>query len=59
MGQAYDRAHLEWLSTAAKLLRIRTVACGVEDEPTLAELRRIGIDYAQGIIVNKMGPLMA
>lgn len=59
MSDTYDRAHLEWLGTAAKLLRIRTVACGVEDEATLGELRRIGIDYAQGVIINKMGPLMA
>ncbi|SFF30471.1 diguanylate cyclase (GGDEF) domain-containing protein [Fontimonas thermophila] len=59
MHDRYDRAHLEWLRTASGLLNVRTVACGVEDEATLEEMRRIGIDYAQGVILNKMGLLMA
>ncbi len=53
-----DRAHLDWINDAAHQLGVKTVATGVEQEDWLQELRRLGVDYAQGVRVNKIGPLM-
>lgn len=54
-----DRAYVNWINEAAHQLDRRTIATGVEDEATLKMLRELGIDYAQGIQINKLGPLMA
>jgi len=42
--------------TLAKELRIKTIAEYVEDGETLAEVCRIGIDYAQGYHVSRPSP---
>ena len=38
---------------------IRTVAEYVQDEAILAQVREIGVDYAQGYAVGKLRPLTA
>ncbi len=41
----------------ARSLHIETVAEFVEDQPTAAELRRLGVDYAQGYAFGRPQPL--
>jgi EAL domain-containing protein (putative c-di-GMP-specific phosphodiesterase class I) len=41
----------------ARELEIETIAEGVEDQATLEELRRIGVDNAQGYWIGRPGPL--
>jgi diguanylate cyclase (GGDEF)-like protein/PAS domain S-box-containing protein len=43
-----NRSMVEAISKVGRALGIATVAECVESEPVLAELRRIGVDYAQG-----------
>ena len=40
----------------AKQFEIKTIAEGVEDEATLRELRRLGVDYAQGYYIGRPKP---
>jgi diguanylate cyclase (GGDEF)-like protein len=55
---AVDRAQLQWLVATCRLLGRQTVACGVEREDMVAPLSALGLDYVQGVAVNKMGPLV-
>jgi PAS domain S-box-containing protein len=41
----------------ARQFKIETIAEGVEDQATLDELRRIGVDYAQGFWTGRPAPL--
>ncbi len=41
----------------AKQFEIKTIAEGVEDQTTLEELRRMGVDYAQGYHIGRPMPL--
>jgi PAS domain S-box-containing protein len=41
----------------ARQFQIETIAEGVEDQPTLDELQRLGIDYAQGYWIGRPAPL--
>ncbi len=41
----------------ARQFRIQTIAEGVEDEATLDELRRLGVDYGQGYWLGSPAPL--
>ncbi len=41
----------------ARQFKIETIAEGVEDQATLDELRRIGVDYAQGLWTGRPAPL--
>ena len=50
-------AKLKSVSRVAKTIGIKTVAELVEDEATIAALRNLGIDYAQGFAISKPGPL--
>lgn len=52
------RAQLEWLCTAARLMKLTVVACGAEDADALLALKPLGFDYLQGNAVNRMGPLV-
>lgn len=52
------RAQLEWLCTTARLMKLSTVACGVDDAEALLTLKPLGFDYLQGSAVNRMGPLV-
>ena len=37
---------------------MRTIAEGVEDEPTRAVLAELGVDYAQGYLLARPQPLL-
>ncbi len=41
----------------ARQFEMKTIAEGVEDQATLDELRRIGVDYAQGFWIGRPAPL--
>lgn len=50
-------AKLTSVSRVAKTIGIKTVAELVEDQATIAVLRRLGVDYAQGFGISQPGPL--
>ncbi len=52
-----DRQVVEAIVGVAHQFEIETVAEGVEDQATLEELRRIGVDYAQGYWTGRPVPL--
>jgi PAS domain S-box-containing protein len=41
----------------ARVFKIETIAEGVEDQATLEELRRLGVDYGQGYWIGSPAPL--
>jgi diguanylate cyclase (GGDEF)-like protein/PAS domain S-box-containing protein len=47
-----NRALVESINRVAHVLGLKTIAEWAEDEPTLAALRQIGVDYAQGYAVG-------
>ncbi|MGH9362091.1 MAG: EAL domain-containing protein, partial [Thermoanaerobaculia bacterium] len=54
-----ERALVASINQIGHLLGIRTIAESVEDADTLAALREIGVDYAQGFGVAPPQPLPA
>jgi EAL domain-containing protein (putative c-di-GMP-specific phosphodiesterase class I) len=50
--------HLHWASDIAAALNITTVATGIENEALLGPLQSAGVRYAQGLALNKLGPLL-
>lgn len=52
-----DLAKLTAIHSVAKKLGITTVAELVENEATIAKLREVGIDYAQGFGISRPRPL--
>ncbi|WP_375183996.1 EAL domain-containing protein [Aquabacterium sp.] len=54
---ALDHAAVRCFRDVAKVLGLRTIAEFVEDEATVTELRRIGVDFAQGYLVHRPEPL--
>ncbi len=52
-----DRAIVESIVTIAKSLDMLTVAEGVEDAETLDDLRKMGVDYAQGYHLGRPAPV--
>jgi PAS domain S-box-containing protein len=52
-----DRQVVQAIIGVAHQFDIKTVAEGVEDEATLEELRRMGVDYAQGYWIGRPAPL--
>lgn len=57
MTDPLDSAIISSFKSIAKAGDITTVALCVEDESTLTQLGRLGIDYAQGNIIAKPQPL--
>jgi EAL domain-containing protein (putative c-di-GMP-specific phosphodiesterase class I) len=53
-----DRHVVSAIVAVAKQFEIATVAEGVEDQATLEELRRMGVDYAQGYHIGRPVPLL-
>lgn len=43
----------------ARQFQIETIAEGVEDQATLDELQRLGVDYAQGYWIGRPAPLLS
>lgn len=52
-----DQAMVTSINNIAHIMGLKTVAEFVEDNATLELLRRIGIDYAQGYLINQPAPL--
>jgi PAS domain S-box-containing protein len=52
-----SRKVVEVIVNLAHGFELKTVAEGVEDEPTLALLRTLGVDYAQGYHLGRPAPL--
>jgi EAL domain-containing protein (putative c-di-GMP-specific phosphodiesterase class I) len=52
-----DRQVVLAITGVAKQFGIETIAEGVEDQATLDELRRLGIDYGQGYWIGRPAPL--
>src|SRR5450755_3387904 len=52
-----DRQVVEAIVGVARQFKIAPIAEGVEDQATLEELRRIGVDYAQGYWTGRPAPL--
>ena len=51
-------ARVTAIDRVAKKIGVRTIAELVEDEETIARLKEIGIDFAQGFGISKPGPLI-
>ena len=54
---AVDRSMVEAISKVGRALGISTVAEWVEDEAVLDELKRIGVDFAQGYHLALPAPI--
>lgn len=54
---AINRALVKAINEVGHVMGISTVAEYVEDEPTLAVVRELGLDYAQGYAVGLLRPL--
>jgi diguanylate cyclase (GGDEF)-like protein/PAS domain S-box-containing protein len=52
-----NRAMVKAINEVGHVMGIRTVAEYVEDEPTLATVRELGVDFAQGYAVGSLRPL--
>jgi diguanylate cyclase (GGDEF)-like protein/PAS domain S-box-containing protein len=53
-----QRALVESILQIARVLGMRTIAEGIEDEETLEILRQIGVDYGQGFCLHRPSPLV-
>ena len=56
---AVDRSMVEAISKVGRALGISTVAECVESQPVLDELKRIGVDFAQGYLIADPQPISA
>lgn len=52
-----QRALVESIQQIGHVLGMSTIAEGIEDEETLRVLREIGVDYGQGYVLHRPGPL--
>lgn len=53
-----DRMALKWFREVAEITSRKTIATGVETNDMLKVVTELGIDFAQGVAVNKLGPLI-
>ena len=56
---AINRAMVKAINEVGHVMGLKTVAEYVEDEATLAIIRKLGVDYAQGYAVGSLRPLVA
>lgn len=56
---AINRAMVKAINEVGHVMGLKTVAEYVEDDATLAVIRELGIDYAQGYAVGSLRPLTA
>jgi EAL domain-containing protein (putative c-di-GMP-specific phosphodiesterase class I) len=52
-----DRQVVSAIVDVARNFGIETIAEGVETEDTLELLRALGVDYAQGYLIGRPGPV--
>ncbi len=57
LSEEEDRQVVEAIIGVARQFDVRTIAEGVEDPETLAALRELGVDYAQGYWTGRPAPL--
>lgn len=57
-ADSIEGLHLSWINKICQARGIKTIALGIEHEQTLNVLRTLEIGYAQGVQVNKIGPLV-
>ncbi len=57
MRDPVELAKITAIDNVAKKIGVRTIAELVENEETIAKLREIGIDYAQGFAISRPQPL--
>ena len=57
LRDAAAAARLKAINSVCHRLGLRTIAESVEDEPTLAAVRRAGVDYVQGFGIARPSPL--
>ena len=50
-------AKIRTIATAARKIGMRTIAEFVESDDTVATLRKLGVDYAQGFGIGRPGPI--
>ena len=50
--------HLSWVNKVCLARGITTVALGIEHEQTVRVLKSLEIQYAQGVALNKIGPVI-
>ncbi|MDR3415988.1 MAG: EAL domain-containing protein [Nevskia sp.] len=50
--------HLSWVCELAHMHKAVAVATGVERQEILPLLRTNGVDFAQGVAINKLGPML-
>ena len=58
-NNAINRAMVKAINEVGHVMGISTVAEYVEDDNTLAVVRELGVDYAQGYAVGQLRPLSA
>ncbi|MBW3509802.1 EAL domain-containing protein [Janthinobacterium sp. NKUCC06_STL] len=58
-SNAINRAMVKAINEVGHVMGLKTVAEYVEDDATLAVIRELGIDYAQGYAVGSLRPLTA
>ena len=56
-SDAIDRAMVEAINNIGHVMGIKTIAEFVETEAVADELRRMGVDYAQGYWIGRPEPL--
>lgn len=56
-GDEVQRALVAAIHQVGQVMKIHTIAEAVEDERTLDILRKIGVDYAQGYLLDRPEPL--
>ncbi|HSQ52417.1 MAG TPA: EAL domain-containing protein, partial [Nitrospiraceae bacterium] len=57
MSSETDRAMVASINNIGHVMRIKTIAEGVEDDAALNALREIGIDYVQGYHLHRPEPI--
>ncbi|WP_192035061.1 ammonium transporter [Halomonas sp. YLGW01] len=58
-SDSIDRAMVEAINTVGHTLGLQTIAEFVENEAIMSQLELLGIDYAQGYLINRPRPLEA
>ena len=58
LQERLDHVAVSSFCSAAKACGLRTIAEGIENEEVMAELRRIGVDMAQGMLFHRPEPLL-
>jgi diguanylate cyclase (GGDEF)-like protein len=53
-----DRLLIDSLVGMCRARNVQIIAAGIENASALSELKDAGVDYGQGVLINKFGPVM-